>query len=326
MPVRTVVSVSIVLLVSLLACSPAPAQKVDLDMDVQDYPLSQVRLGRQVWGDRLSRLDFENRVVVTYTWGLTCNLSRDGIAVMNKLYVKHKDRGLVVVGFQCRRYPWLIENNIIHACHQLKPAWPVMRRGWVSPWPVRIMPWATAFDHNGRMIFAGPLKKLEPKLVAALDAAPDYLTGGPYPALADLADAIAASRDRIGPHMPALRELAAGDEAAAATQQAKTMLARLEGYADNRLAKACEQPADMVARVKACEELAAQFEGDAIADRAMLEAARALDSCDFEEEETAYDMYQSAWQTFRDLPPAGRYAYSMAYTPVNDPVVLRRLQ
>jgi len=324
LPIRNLPAGLLCILVSFLASSPALAQEVKLDMDVADYPLSQLRLGRQVWGDRLSRLDFDNRVVVAYTWGITCSLSRDGIAAVNRLYEKYRDRGLVVVGFQCRRYPWIIENDLVYACHQLKPLWPVTRRGWVSPWPVSIMPWAAVFDHTGEMVFTGPLKKLEPGLVAALDAAPDYMVGGPYQELAELADTIAAGKDRVGPHMPGLRELAAGDEASAATREARTMLARIESYAANRMAKAAEQPANVVERVRIYEELAVQFEDDAIAERAIAETARILETCDFEEEESAYSTYRAAWTTFRRLPPAGRYAYSMAYTPVSDPLILAR--
>ncbi|MBM4143632.1 MAG: hypothetical protein FJ225_08600 [Lentisphaerae bacterium] len=300
----------------------AAGQEIDLSMKPADYPLSQVRLGRQVWGERLSRLDFEGRVVVAYTWCVTCPLSRREIARINDLYAKYRERGLVVAGFQCRRFPWIIENHLVYACHRLQPAWPVLYQGWVSPWPVEQMPWAAVFDHTGEMVYAGGLRRLESAVVKALDAAPDYMLGGPYKELAGLAGGMAQDRPSLGRRMPEVRERAAGPEDDAAAREARAMLSGSEAYVENRFAKADEDPANVVARVRIYEEVAGQFAGDALADRAAEKAAGVMEKCVYPDEEAAYGIYEKAWTAFRALPPDGEYAYSMAYTLSDDPRLL----
>lgn len=303
---------------------PAAAQDVDPDMNMQDYPLEQVRLGRQVWGERSSKLDFENRVTLIYTWGITCPAATHGLAKIETLYEKYEDRGLVVVGFHCRREPWLIENNIVYECYRRKPSFPIMRRGWVSPWATRYIPWAAVYNHKGEMVFAGGMRELEKALVKALDDAPDYLVGGPYKHIGELASKIASDRRHVGRHMAAVRGLASGDENSPTTGEAREMLACLQRHVLNRLRKADEDPANVVERVGLYGEVAAWFEGDEIAATAKTRIAEMKAECDFMAEQEAYEIYRDAWSAFHALPPAGTYAYSMAYTPTDDASVLAR--
>lgn len=300
------------------------AAEVDPYMDVRDYPLSQVRLGRQVYGPRLSKLDFENRVTVICTWGITCPTAVRGLSRLNQLREKYRDRGLVVAAFHCRRDPWIIEDNIVHCCRKLEPAFPITRRGWVCPWPDLFLPWAAVFDHTGAMVFAGRLQEAEKKLVAVLDKAPDYLIGGPYKHIAAQADAITADRQHAGRYLPGLRKTAAGPEDVPAAREARTAIARMEQYVENRFRKALEEPANFAERVRLCREIVEQFQGDEIADRARKEIAAIENTCDLSAEEEAYETYTDAWGAFREIPPAGTYAYSMAYNLTKDRYVLAR--
>jgi hypothetical protein len=119
-----------------------------------------------------------------------------------------------------------------------------------------------------------------------------------------------------------VRKLAASTDRPPAAEEGKALLARIERYVQNRLSKAEEEPANVVERVALYQEIADQFEGDEIAQRARRKIAEVEAACELPQEREAYELYQDARADFRALPPAGTYAYSMAYALTRDPVVL----
>ncbi|MHC4470769.1 MAG: TlpA family protein disulfide reductase, partial [Planctomycetota bacterium] len=191
------------------AIDTAVAQDEEIaELDVGD--LSGVRFGTQVAGPRLSPHDLEGRVVLCYHWCVSCPMSTGAFPYVNRLVERYEEKGLFVIGFQVPRKPMVQENDVVWFLERLAPKFPVVRRGWVCDWPVQWLPWAVVFDHEGKAIFADNLPGVEGVIEEALERAPDYLVGGPYAKLKELAAEIAADREHAGRHLPKVRMIAGG--------------------------------------------------------------------------------------------------------------------
>jgi len=281
--------------------------------------LDGVELGEQLVGPRLSEYDLRGKVVVLYQWCITCPISTGAFPSMNRLNERWRDRGVEVVGFQVRRDPDVLAENVRWYLDHLRPNFPVARLGNDWEWPARILPWVVVFDHTGKRVYGGSAGGLETRLTELVAKTPDWLVGGPYEALADRAAAIAADREKAGRHLPAVRKLAAGDGPEAA--EAKAMLAHVERWFGWQLAKAREDMRGPVEEAKVYESLAKRFDGDALGERAAKRLAEVRADPGYESEARAHRTLRAAKRLLRRLPPAGRYAYDMTYSLVGDPEI-----
>jgi hypothetical protein len=294
-------------LAALVAAALSPNALPQSDEPIR---LEDVEFGFPVAGELPSKIDLEGRVVLCYHWCVSCPLSTGTFPYVNQLVEKYRDRGLVVIGLQVRRNPEVAENDVVWYLERLQPDFPVTRLGWVCGWPVQVLPWAVVFDHWGDSIFADNLPGIEAVLDEALDAAPDWMLGGPYTKLAERAAEIAADRERIGRHLPAVRKLAArADAAPEARREAGTMVACVERYYRRQVAKAEEDVDGVVERARVYRRLAEMFEGDLMGEMAQKRHEKVRSTPGFAEELKARHALEKARKAFRRLPPPGRYIY-----------------
>jgi len=223
--------------------------------------------------------------------------------------------------------PKVRETNMVYALERLEPNFPVLDGAWVGETPAEYLPWVALFDHKGERTFAdnirGQGKRLGEALDEAVARAPDFMLGGPYSKLGDIASAIAADRSRIGLQLKKVRSILSGESTdPALLKEAEALLARLEKYSRDRIAKTLEEPDDIVGASRTFKELARIFEGDEIGDHArklldMVKADPAFDRC-----LKAAAALEKARTRFRKLPPAGTYSYNLEYTRTADKAVL----
>ncbi len=310
---------------SVLLCT-ARSEETQSQAKTQEVSdLDDVLLGHQLTGSPLSYYDLVGRVVVGYQWCITCPLSTGAFPYINQLNEKYRDKGVVFVGFQVRRDPKLIENNIVFFAEHLQPNFPITRRGWVGDWPVKFLPWAVVYDHSGKKIFADNLAGLYEAIAKAVAEAPDIVVGGPYEKLKLLADKIASDKPHAGLHMKELRDLLVAGEADAATlEEAEFLLARIEWYFQNRLLKASDASVCVVEEVEICRKLADMFEGDKLGDEAGTRLEKLTSDANFRNECKAHEALKGAKAAFRKLPPAGRYSYNMNYHRTKDKTTLAK--
>lgn len=313
-------SVALLALVFLLRSALPAFAEEEKGPDWGYTELDEVDPGTQLTGPPLSFYDLQGRVVVCYQWCITCPLSTGAFPYMNRLYKRYKDRGVAVVGFQVRRDPDVLENNVVWHLEHLKPNFPVSMLGNDWEWPARYLPWVIVFDHEGKRIYGGNLKGIEKVLDKALDRAPDYVVGGPYEKLGAMAAEIASNRLGMGEHLPALRELAAGEGDNAT--EARKLLACVTRYFDRQILKAVEDMNGPAEEAIIYRQLASIFDGDLLGDKARAHLSKLTSKPGHAVEEAAYRDLERARLAFRRLPPGGRYAYNMDYSEVKDETVL----
>jgi len=300
----------------------AGAQRAAGD-DGGDRDIDDLWLGTQLGGQRVSHYDFEGRIVVCYHWCITCPISTGMFPRMNRLREEYADDGVMVIGFQVRRTPEVLENNVVWNLQHLKPNFPVARLGKNWAWPAEYLPWALVFDHRGQLIYAGNVPGIEGVIEKALAKAPDFLVGGPHDLLTRAASEIATDRAHAGRYLPALREIAAaegGDASKAA--EARAMLDNVEAYFLRQVAKAEEESSGVAEEVSIYRQLAAMFDGDGLGDRARKRIEERESGLGFAGEVEASLALAGARRALRRLPPAGGYAYDMTYTETDDETVL----
>jgi PDZ domain-containing protein len=287
--------------------------------------LDSIDLGEQLSGERLSRHDLVGKVVVCFHWCITCPISTGAFPYVNRLVKRYRDRGVFFIGFQVPREPALETNNVVYYLDYLKPDFPVTRRGWVTAWPVKYLPWAMVFNHKGEKIFAANLPGLEKTIQAALAEAPDYLAGGPYEHLRDLAARIVGDRDHLRKPLVELRALVRDDATEPRHRaEAGRMLACLERYHRHQVAKAEEDAKGPVERATLYERLARMYHGDRLGEQAASCHREIVNDPAFAREREAQAQLDPARVAFQKLPPAGRYTYDMHYILVRKPAYVTR--
>jgi len=91
------------------------------------------------------------------------------------------------------------------------------------------------------------------------------------------------------------------------------MLAALEQYYQNRIAKVEEEEINAVEKAKILRPLSQTFKEDIFGRKAGKHLQALTSSAAFSQEKLAYETLLRARADFRELPPAGRYAYNMSY-------------
>lgn len=295
------------------------------------FTIDDVSLGAQVSGPCVCPLDFKGRIVVCFHWCISCPISTGTFPYINDVVKNYKERGVLIVGFQVRRYPFDVpENDCVWFLDQLKPDFPVVRLGWDCEWPALYLPWIVVFNHEGKAIFAGniPRKGLEPLLNDALAKAPDFMVGGSYVRLKAAAERIKADRQHAGKYLPAIREAASKTDAPEEQKDASAMLACVEQYFARQIDKADKYARGVVEKMTIYQELASQFEGDILGKKAkaLIDEMRAAKN--FADEEKACIRLEAARKDIRKLPPPGKYIYDLTRMPyarsTNKPLLQKR--
>ncbi|MEN8150208.1 MAG: hypothetical protein ABFS86_10320, partial [Planctomycetota bacterium] len=297
---------------------PALALAQDEAPDWGFTEIDQIELGEQLVGETISHHDLRGRVVLLYQWGITCPLSTGAFPAVNQIVAKFRDRGLVVVGFQVRRNPDVLAENVQYYLNYLQPDFPVLRLGDDWDWPAKYLPWGLLYDHTGKQIYAGSLQGIHEKIDAALTKAGDPRIGGPWSELADLAAKMAFDSDHLGTYLPEVRKLAAADEDTPKRAEARALLARVTLWHGWRMAKPEEADLSPVETARIYEDLAARFEGDPLAEEPKQRVEKITKKESYADEVTAVAALDRARDLLRSLPPAGRYAYNMDYTESDD--------
>jgi len=282
-------------------------------------PLDQIDLGEQLVGERVTHYDLRGRVVLLYTWGITCPISTGAFPAVNGIVNKYRDRGVVVVGFQCRRNPDVKAENVQWYLNHLRPNFPVCRLGDDWEWPARILPWGLLYDHEGKQIYAGSLGGIGAKIDAALAKAPHWLIGGPYAKLGDLPAKILNDRENIREHLHNLIDLTKGEGETAA--EATALKNHLKRWFDWQMAKAEEMHSPVDAK-NVYLRLGAMFGDHTLGIVAGIQLKKITGRKGFAAEAAGHEALRQARLAFRLLPPAGRYAYNMDYSEVTDATVL----
>jgi len=309
-------------LILLVAAAPALAED-ETGPDWGYTELDDVDLGTQLTGPPLSFYDLWGRVVVCFSWGITCPISTGAFPYVSQLNEAYKDRGVALIGFQVRRNPDVLENNVHWAIEHLKPNFPMSMLSNDWDWPARYLPWVIVFNHEGKRIYAGNIQPIKKVLDEALARAPDYLVGGPYEKLAALAQQISKDKEHVGNHLPSLREVAAktdGDEAE--RTEAKSMIAHLTRHFEWQILKAAEDVDGVVETAAVYRKLKEMYRGDELGDQAGKLLAKLESAPGFKAEAAAEAALEQARITLRRLPPAGNYAYNMDYHESTDEMVL----
>jgi hypothetical protein len=321
---RFISPLPLALIVVSLLVAPVPATAQESEPDWGFTELDAVELGEPLTGDRISHYDLRRRIVVLYQWGITCPISTGAFPYMDRLLAKYEDRGVAVIGFQVRRNPDVLRENVSWYLQHLRPTFPVCRLGNDWEWPARILPWVIVFDHRGKRIHAGNVPGIEKVLDAALEKAPDWMFGGPYTKLADVVAKLRKDRHHFGPHLAEIRKLAAATEGdAEAIAEAKALIAAVTEYFDWQMAKADEEAHGPVEEADVYVRLGKRFGGDPVLFPRVGKKLMALtEKSGASAEIQGHDCLKQALRMFRRLPPAGNYAYNMDYTLTKDASVL----
>ncbi|MFC1588289.1 hypothetical protein ACFL54_08260 [Planctomycetota bacterium] len=246
----------------------------------------------------------------------------EGLPIINDLYTDLKDKGLIAIGFHTQ--PSIKRENVVSCSEKAKVDYLITHRGGCKDWP-KPLPYGTVYNHEGTRIFAGLLftKDQHNKMAAvarkAVEEAPDFMIGGPYQKLQELARKMTRDRSRLGTHVKKLRKLVVKDDGTSQEAlEAGRMLASLEKYFKSRVQKADktdeDEMLDITRAMRIFEKLAATFKGDELGDKAKALLDETMESYEVDYEITADKMLKSARAAFWKLPPAGSYSYNMDYT------------
>jgi len=244
---------------------------------------------------------------------------------MNRLVAKYKEKGVRVVGLQCYRTPKLVRNNIIYTLESLKPDFPNTQSGWICISPTEYLPWAIVFDHSGKMVYGGGLRKLDKTVEATIAKAPHFIVGGPYKKINSLAKKIISDLDKLGKHVASLRKkVSKPDKDPEKHAESLALLACLEHHGDYLFEKARYAGDNIVESARYYTIAAGKFKGDEIGEKAKSMLTELTARSSFKDEAKADKILKNAQVEFRKLPPAGYYTYNIDYIESKDKKVLAK--
>jgi thiol-disulfide isomerase/thioredoxin len=131
------------MLTSLLLAVPAFAQK--------QHKLSDWKIGRVLFGEKLSEADMKDKVVVVENWGVYCPPCVAALPHLAALEKKHREQGLIIIGAESQdsskgEIKPLIEKAGVEY---------IITDGAEGPIEVNGIPHAFVFDRSGMLVFNG---------------------------------------------------------------------------------------------------------------------------------------------------------------------------
>lgn len=169
---------------------------------------------------------------------------------------------MLILGFHCQNAP---KDQIISFYKANKVKFPLFQGGQIKGINVKDIPHFCLFDHNGEMVYEGPVAQADKTLDEVMSRAPDPMVGeGPYKKLHALAKTTAQHKD-LGKTMAQLRKKIEENKDEAEVVEATELLKRIDRYAQ-RLKKRVEgaRESEPLRYYTLCQQLAQEFKGDEI--------------------------------------------------------------
>lgn len=141
--------------------------------DAKAHTLSEWKLGKVLFGEKVSKDDTKGKVVVIEYWGTHCPPCIASLPHLAELEKKNRDKGLVVIGGECQGSS---KDEIKPLITKAKVEYTITE-GVNGPIPVSGIPRAFVFDRDGKLVFDG--YPLNPNFTSAVQKA---LGDGPAPA------------------------------------------------------------------------------------------------------------------------------------------------
>lgn len=131
------------ILASLVLASPAFAQK--------QHKVSDWKIGKALFGDKVSKADMKDKVVVIENWGVHCPPCVAALPHLAELDKKHREQGLIIIGAESQgsskdEIKPLIEKAGVEY---------TITDGAEGPVEVTGIPRAFVFDRSGMLVFDG---------------------------------------------------------------------------------------------------------------------------------------------------------------------------
>lgn len=216
----------------------------------------------------------KSRVVVVVFWGYRCPRCHVLLPRLAKLDRQLRGEGLVMLGVHCQGLT--AKDKALQVIKKARAEFGIYGRGRILGVSVQSLPRVCVFDHRGQMIYDGTGSKVEGVIRKAVAAVPPPLPGpGKFPRMARVAVALSTLRN-LGTAVKLL-EASAKHKDKAVAAEARTLLSRTRTYGVGKLTTAAAlKTTDPEACVRLYQEVAGQFAGCDIADRAnkALEALR----------------------------------------------------
>ena len=115
------------------------------------HKLSDWKIGKVLFGEKINKSDFDGKVVVIENWGVHCPPCIASLPHLAKLEKDNRDKGLVIIGAESQGSSKAqIEPLIKKAGVEY-----TMTEGANGPIPVSGIPRAFVFDREGKLVFDG---------------------------------------------------------------------------------------------------------------------------------------------------------------------------
>lgn len=131
------------ILASLLLASPAFAQK--------EHKLSDWKIGKVLFGEKVSKADMKDKVVVVENWGVHCPPCVAALPHLAALEKKHREQGLIIIGAESQGS----SKDDIKPLIEKAGVEYIITEGAEGPIEVTGIPRAFVFDRSGMLVFDG---------------------------------------------------------------------------------------------------------------------------------------------------------------------------
>jgi thiol-disulfide isomerase/thioredoxin len=131
------------IIASLLLAIPALAEK--------QHKLSEWKIGKVLFGEKLSKADMKDKVVVVENWGVHCPPCVAALPHLAELEKKHREQGLIIIGAESQGS----SKDDIKPLIEKAGVEYIVTEGAEGPIEVTGIPRAFVFDRAGILVFDG---------------------------------------------------------------------------------------------------------------------------------------------------------------------------
>jgi thiol-disulfide isomerase/thioredoxin len=126
-------------------------QSTSFGADKSDHKISDWKIGKTLFGEKVTKSDFAGKVVVIENWGVHCPPCVASLPHLAKLEKDHRDKGFLIIGAESQG----------SSKEQIKPLIEkagveyTITEGADGPIEVTGIPRAFVFDREGKLVFDG---------------------------------------------------------------------------------------------------------------------------------------------------------------------------
>jgi thiol-disulfide isomerase/thioredoxin len=139
----------------------------------KEHKLSDWKIGKVLFGEKVTKGDMKGKVVVIENWGVNCPPCVASLPHLADLDRKYRDKGLVLIGAECQGSS---KDEIKPLIEKAKVEYTIVDEA-TGPIEVTAIPRIFVFDRDGKLVFDGspsgaPFEEAVNKAIGASEAAP----------------------------------------------------------------------------------------------------------------------------------------------------------